>query len=101
MASPSAPRAGKHARPRSANAPPGPRLVSGRLISNVVPVAPSASPLVHVAAAPLGTAAAQRRPVPAPILPALAAALAVLALFCLGAGRELRRWRLGVTSLGS
>jgi hypothetical protein len=101
-ASPSTGRARVHSKPRRTAPGSGAAVVSGRLIGNVTPVAASASPLVHVVvAAPLGTAAAQRRPIPASIIPALAAGLAVLALFSLGAGRELRWWRHGALRLGS
>jgi len=67
-----------------------PSIVSGRLIGDVTPLPAGASPLVHVVPAPLATAPAARRPIRASALPALAAGLAVVLLFSLGAGRELR-----------
>ena len=63
--------------------------MAGRLISDVIPLGPGASPLVHVVPAPLSSAPPARQGVRASVLPALGAALAVLLLLGLGAGREL------------
>ena len=73
--------------------------VDGRLISDVRLLPASASPLVH--ALPSGGTAPvlRRRSGPSP-LPALAAALGVVVLFGLGAGREMR-WRVAARSLRS
>ena len=68
-------------------------VVAGRLISDVVPLAPSASPLVHLVPATVASAPPARRALRASVLPALGAALAVVLLLGLGAGRELG-WRL-------
>jgi hypothetical protein len=91
--------------PRSATHPPtrvdrppaatGP-LVTGRLISDVIPVPANDSPLVKVAQAPPATAPAIRPATTVSLVPALAAGFAVVLLLCLGAGKELRgrrNWR--------
>jgi hypothetical protein len=65
-------------------------LVKGRLISDVIPLPPGASPLVQDVSAPAATAPAVRPAVATTILPTLGAALAVVFLLGLGAGRELR-----------
>ncbi|HEY5317010.1 MAG TPA: PKD domain-containing protein [Solirubrobacteraceae bacterium] len=69
------------------------RLVSGRLISDLVPIAPDRSPLVHVVRG-AATAPQVRRDVVASVVPAILAGLLVVLLFFLGAGRELV-WRGG------
>jgi hypothetical protein len=72
-------------------------LVTGRLVSDVIPLSAVRSPLVHAVPAALATAPAAHRVVSASLLPALAAGLGVFLLFSLGAGRELRwlrPWRL-------
>lgn len=79
-------------RPPSATGPS--TLVTGRLISNVTPLPAGSSPLVHAESGVTGTSPPLRRPTSASILPALAGALVVFALFTLGAGRELR-WQRG------
>ena len=103
---PRAPAASSHAAP--VRTPPHPRIrqtskpaspltgpvVSGRLISDVVPLAPGASPLVHVVPAAVASAPPARRALRVSVLPAIGAALAVVLLLALGAGRELG-WRLG------
>jgi hypothetical protein len=66
--------------------------VAGRLISDVIPLVPGASPLVHIVPATVASAPAARRALRASVLPAIGAALAVLLLLALGAGRELG-WR--------
>jgi PKD repeat protein len=86
-------------RPRHAAAPParpappppasGP-LVSGQLVSDVTPLAASASPLVRVVPATVAAAAPARQAIRASLLPPLGAGCAVLLLLGLGAGRELR-----------
>jgi hypothetical protein len=68
---------------------PGP-LVRGLLISDVIPLPASQSPLVHVVAAPSATAPARQSPRPPSVLPIVGAGLAVVLLLGLGAGRELR-----------
>jgi PKD repeat protein len=68
--------------------------VDGRLISDVTPLLAGASPLVHAIPASDATAPAVRRAVQASALPVIGAAVAVVLLFTLGAGRELR-WRRG------
>jgi PKD repeat protein len=79
---------------RSNPAPPPPAssgpLVSGRLISDVIALPAGVSPLVHVVAAPSATAPARQSPRQPSALPIVGAALAVVLLFGLGAGRELR-----------
>lgn len=70
----------------------GPR-VTGVLISDVTPVAAAASPLVHKVSAPLATAPPARQAIRTSPLPVLGAALAVVLLLGLGAGRELRTRR--------
>ncbi len=81
---------------RSPPTAPGARLVSGRLIGDVVTLPPDASPLVRRVVAAAATAPAVRRGVHASLVPGLAAALAIVVLLGLGAGRELRgrrAWR--------
>jgi hypothetical protein len=73
--------------------------VNGLLISDVSPVAPGASPLVHVIRAPPATAPAIRTPTVTSPWPIVGAGVAVLLLLGLGAGRELRG-RLGWRPLG-
>jgi hypothetical protein len=64
--------------------------VTGQLISDVVPVPESASPLVHaVAASTPATAPALHPPSRPSVLPVIAAVLAVLMLLGAGAQREL------------
>jgi hypothetical protein len=67
------------------------------LISDVTPLPASRSPLVHPTAEPQPAEVAPvQAPTETPVLPVVAAALAVLVLLGLGAGRELRgrrRWR--------
>jgi hypothetical protein len=70
-------------------------LVDGQLISDVVPLPPGSSPLVHVTPAAATPEAAVRQASRLSAAPALGAALAVSVLLALGAGRELRgrrRW---------
>jgi PKD domain len=70
--------------------------VDGLLVSDVTPLPPGASPLVHFVAPPLATATPLRSAVSAPVLPIVGAAAAVLLLLTLGAARELRgrrAWR--------
>jgi hypothetical protein len=68
--------------------------VRGLLIADIHPVSLSASPLVTTAEPPVATAAPVRRGVRASVIPGLGAALAIVLLLGLGAGRELRdrRW---------
>jgi len=81
-------------------APPvagAPRLVTGELVSDVVPIPENASPLVHAqpAAVPATAPALHPPSRPSP-LPIIGSALAVLALLVAGAARELRgpwTWR--------
>jgi hypothetical protein len=95
------PPAPRNTRPRPVTHPqPSPRssgpTVDGRLISDVIALAPGASPLVHVVPATVASAPPARRAIGASVLPAVGAALAVLLLLGLGAGRELGwhvRWR--------
>jgi hypothetical protein len=94
----------KHHSATSVNAPHKPvpssssprQPVDGLLVSDVNPVPPGASPLVHVLAPPLATATPLRSAVSAPVLPIVGAAAAVVLLLTLGAARELRgrrAWR--------
>ena len=88
----------RNTRPRPVNHPePSPRpsgpTVDGRLISDVTALGPGASPLVHVVPATVASAPPARRAIRASVLPAVGAALAVLLLLGLGAGRELG-WRV-------
>ena len=75
-------------------------LVAGRLISDVSPLPAGESPLVRVVPGPIATAPQLRRAVSASVLPALAAGLAVVLLFILGARRELAWRRPGRRVLG-
>lgn len=77
------------AKPAPSPPPSGP-LVSGQLVSDVTPVAASASPLVRVVPAALATAPPARQAIRASLLPPLGAGCAVLLLLGLGAARELR-----------
>jgi PKD repeat protein len=83
-------------------APGAPRLVTGELISDVVPLPESASPLVHAVAASAtpATAPALHPPSGPSVVPIIASVLTVLVLLGAGAGRELggsgrgrRLWR--------
>lgn len=95
---PRAPVPTKVKRPPAPTTSSGP-LVTGRLISAVTPLPPSASPLVHALAAPPATAPAVRRGSAGSSLAAIGAGLAIVLLLGLGAARELswpprqRRWR--------
>jgi PKD repeat protein len=71
-------------------------LVTGRLISDVLPLSAGASPLVHDVPAAAATAPALGHTARASIVPIVATGLVILLLLGLGAGRELRgrrRWR--------
>ncbi len=68
-------------------------LVHGQLVSDVVPLPASQSPLVHLLPASVGGAPAREAPESPSPLPIVAAALAVLVLLGLGAQRELGRPR--------
>jgi PKD domain len=81
--------------PKPALTPPG-ALVRGLLISDVVPLPPDESPLVHVLAAPAASAPARQAPPSRTVLPIVGAVLAVMVLLGLGAGRELRGSRRGL-----
>ena len=86
-----APRSATHP-PTRVNKPPaatGP-LVTGRLISDVIPVPANDSPLVKVAQGPPATAPAIRPATTTSFVPALSAGIAVVLLLGLGAGNELR-----------
>lgn len=72
--------------------PPGGPTVAGQLISDVIPLGADASPLVHVVPATAASAPPARRTIRATPLTAIGAALAVVLLLGLGAGRELG-WR--------
>jgi hypothetical protein len=93
---PSRPRAATRPPRRAAHrathpaAPARTTLVTGRLVADVVPLAPGASPLVHTVPAATVTAPGVRRAASAPATKILLAALAVVALLGLGAARELR-----------
>ena len=70
-------------------------LVTGRLISDIVPLTASVSPLVHDVPSPTGSAPAVRPRRSTSALPIIAGILAVTVLLSLGAVRELgwpRRW---------
>lgn len=79
-------------KPQPPIAPAQGPVVAGRLISDVIPVAPGASPLVTTSAGPAASAPPARRALRASAMPALAGGFAVLLVFMLGATRELR-WR--------
>jgi hypothetical protein len=64
-------------------------LVTGRLISDVIPLPPGASPLVHVVPASIASAPA-RHAVRTSLVPIVGAGLAIFLLLSLGAARELR-----------
>jgi PKD repeat protein len=68
-------------------------VVTGRLVSDVTPLPAGQSPLVHIEAGVPETSQAARSSVGGSALPAIGAALAVLALLGLGARRELRGGR--------
>lgn len=74
----------RHPAPTSAG-----RLVSGRLIADVHPLAPSSSPLVHASPATPAAAAAVRQAQTSPTATAIYAAITVAALLWLGARRQL------------
>jgi hypothetical protein len=74
---------------RSARAP----LIAGRLVGDVTPLSAATSPLVHSVSGARAAAPPARQAVRSSALPALAGGLAILLVFVLGAGRELR-WRL-------
>jgi PKD repeat protein len=84
------PHAARHHSALHGGAPARGSLVSGRLISDVTLLSVAASPLVHGSQAAAASAPALRRALGAPLAPALGATLAVLLLFGLGAGHELR-----------
>ncbi len=65
-------------------------LISGRLISDVALLPPDESPLVQPVTAAQPSAPAVRRAVAASSLPPLAGVLVAIAIFALGAQRELR-----------
>ena len=70
-----------------------PPLVSGLLVSDVTPLPPGASPLVHEQSGAKSQAPALRRAVTTSALPGIVGALAALMIFSLGAARELRGQR--------
>lgn len=74
--------------PGPAPSPSGP-VVSGLLISDVRPLSAATSPLVHAEPASAGAAPALRRATHVSPIPIIAAGLACVLLFGLGAGREL------------
>jgi len=88
-----------HARPKATTVPrtrpttpvplAGPTVV-GLLISDVTPVSPTISPLVHTVAVAVATAPPARQAIRTSLLPAFGAGFVVLLLLALGAGRELR-----------
>jgi hypothetical protein len=80
----------------------GLQRVDGRLVSDVIPLAAAASPLVQRGGERRGTAERERAHVGSGSVPAaIAASLAVLALLGLGAARELGlRWRALVPGAG-
>ena len=77
-------------RPRRAARP---ARVTGLLVSDVTPLPADVSPLVHTVPAAVATAPPARRAIRTSLLPAFGAALAVVLLLGLGAGRELRSRR--------
>jgi PKD repeat protein len=82
-------RAPTHARTSSTAAEPA-QLVTGRLVADVIPLSPGASPLVQ--RSPGSAAAAPARPKPTGNSPlaVIGGGLAIVLLLGLGAGRELR-----------
>jgi len=82
-------RAPTHHRPVTTTGATG-QLVTGRLIADVTPRAPGASPLVRRSPGSAAAAVAARRQTTASPLGAIAGGLAILLLLGLGAGRELR-----------
>ncbi len=82
-----APRRRHSARPQLTPSAP---LVTGRLISDVTPLSPSASPLTRPAPAAAAAPAAVRQATRTSALPIVLAPLAIILLLGLGAGRELR-----------
>lgn len=76
--------------------------VTGRLVSDVIPLSAVNSPLVTEVGAPRGSPARERRHVEAGPLPAIiAGTLAVVLLLALGAARELDvRWRTLLPRMG-
>lgn len=80
-----------HTHPRTQPpVPPNAPLVTGELISDVTPLPPSSSPLVHLVPAAVTPAPGVRQASRISAAPALGGALAVGLLLALGAGRELR-----------
>ncbi len=65
-------------------------VIDGRLISDVTPLPPGASPLVQVVNNPLATAPAVRPVTRGSLVAVLASGILVVLLLGLGAGRELR-----------
>jgi hypothetical protein len=83
-----------HLKSPPATTPPREPIVVGQLISDVTPLPPGESPLVHQAAAtaPSEQAQAVRQATTTSVLAGIGAALLAIAIFGLGAGRELL-WR--------
>jgi len=83
--------------PRRSPPPASPigSLVTGRLISDVTPLPVGSSPLVHVTPTAAAAPPAVRQAIRSASVSALGAALVVVVLLGLGAGRELRgrHWR--------
>jgi hypothetical protein len=94
------PRRRRQRTPRAASKSAG-RLVSGRLVSDVRPVAAGSSPLVRAQAATTASAAAVRRAQSPATVNEIYGALAIILLLWLGARRERagRRRRAGRPSL--
>lgn len=87
-----APAASDHRTPPTP-APTGGTLVTGQLVSDIVPIAADRSPLVHLVSAAAGTAPAREAPPRGSLLAVFGGILAVLLLLALGAQRELGRPR--------
>jgi PKD repeat protein len=88
----------RHPPSRPAQSTPGQApVVDGRLISDVIPISATASPLVHVVSSPTPAVAPERRHIArTSLLPLVTALLTIALLFGLGARRELRgphAWR--------
>jgi hypothetical protein len=83
-------RRNRHPAHRTAPASGRGRLITGRLVSDVVPLSADASPLVHSVPAAAASAAPVRRATQTSSLTGVVAAVVIALLLALGGARELR-----------